>query len=98
MFLLSDRHTTCATCLHTLTAQQVASARLPDNNLPVLCWPLPLILCCCRMWGDVVKWGSNFHTNTPGECCEACQKHVPPTGGPTCNGESRPIMMQQVSQ
>lgn len=46
-------------------------------------------VCCmaCRMWGDVVKWGSNFKTSTPGECCEACLKHVPAGGEPTCNGE-----------
>uniref|UniRef100_A0A383W4V9 Apple domain-containing protein n=1 Tax=Tetradesmus obliquus TaxID=3088 RepID=A0A383W4V9_TETOB len=30
-----------------------------------------------ELWGDVVKWGSSFHTNTPGECCEACLKHTP---------------------
>jgi len=45
-----------------------------------------------RMWGDVVKWGASFHTNTPGECCEACLKHIPPNeGDPTCNGEAHAV-------
>lgn len=46
-----------------------------------------ITMLACRFWGDVVKWGSNNHAKTPGECCEACQKHVAAGNAKPCNGE-----------
>lgn len=41
----------------------------------------------CRLWGDVVKWGSHHKFKTAGECCDACLKSLEPKGNvPGCNG------------
>ncbi|TKY55512.1 peptidyl-prolyl cis-trans isomerase [Spatholobus suberectus] len=45
---------------------------------------------CCRgienleLWGDVVKWGSEFKFNTSEECCNACKS--------TCTGNDGPCL------
>ena len=53
--------------------------------------------CSCRLWGDVVKWGSSFHTNTPGECCEACLKHTPAKhSAHKCNGKSVQLSLAMI--
>ncbi|EPS58745.1 hypothetical protein M569_16066, partial [Genlisea aurea] len=42
---------------------------------------------CCQgienteLWGDAVKWGSEFKLNSPEECCEACKGMCPDRGG-----------------
>jgi len=47
---------------------------------------------CCRgvehleLWGDAVKWGSQFVLNSSEECCMACKRMCNGDGGPClCN-------------
>ncbi|KAG4992565.1 hypothetical protein JHK87_026022 [Glycine soja] len=47
---------------------------------------------CCRgiehleLWGDAVKWGSEFRLNSSEECCMACKRMCSGDGGPCmCN-------------
>ena len=47
---------------------------------------------CCRgienleLWGDAVKWGSEFRLNSSEECCMACKRMCSGEGGPCmCN-------------
>ncbi|TKY65296.1 peptidyl-prolyl cis-trans isomerase [Spatholobus suberectus] len=47
---------------------------------------------CCRgiehleLWGDAVKWGSEFRVNSSEECCMACKRMCGGEGGPClCN-------------
>lgn len=47
---------------------------------------------CCRgiqeleLWGDAVKWGSEFKVNTSEECCMACKDMCRGVDGPCpCN-------------
>ncbi|XP_039011577.1 uncharacterized protein LOC120140678 isoform X1 [Hibiscus syriacus] len=43
---------------------------------------------CCRgiehleLWGDAVKWGSDFKLNSSKECCEACKEMCKSDDGP----------------
>ncbi|OMO96492.1 hypothetical protein CCACVL1_04929 [Corchorus capsularis] len=45
---------------------------------------------CCRgiehleLWGDAVKWGSEFKVNSSEECCKACKE--------MCNGDDGPYL------
>ncbi|XVF79712.1 hypothetical protein PTKIN_Ptkin15bG0011300 [Pterospermum kingtungense] len=45
---------------------------------------------CCRgiehleLWGDAVKWGSEFKVNSSEECCKACQE--------MCSGDDGPCL------
>ncbi|KAL4363349.1 hypothetical protein GQ457_04G032870 [Hibiscus cannabinus] len=45
---------------------------------------------CCRgiehleLWGDAVKWGSDFKLNSSKECCEACKE--------MCKGDDAPCL------
>lgn len=45
---------------------------------------------CCRgiehleLWGDAVKWGSEFKMNSSEECCKACKK--------MCDGDDGPCL------
>lgn len=47
---------------------------------------------CCRgiehleLWGDAVKWGSQFRVNSSEDCCMACKRMCSADGGPClCN-------------
>lgn len=47
---------------------------------------------CCRgiehleLWGDAVKWGSEFKANSSEECCMECKRMCDGEGGPClCN-------------
>jgi len=47
---------------------------------------------CCQgvehleLWGDAVKWGSEFMLNSSEECCMACKRMCTGEGGPClCN-------------
>ena len=47
---------------------------------------------CCggvehlELWGDAVKWGSEFRVNSSEECCMACKRMCRGDGGPClCN-------------
>ena len=46
----------------------------------------------CRLWGDVVKWGSSFKVKTAGECCDACLKasNATKSNPLACNGAAAP--------
>ena len=43
---------------------------------------------CCRgiehleLWGDAVKWGSEFKVNSSDECCKACKEMCKGDDGP----------------
>ncbi|OMO69656.1 hypothetical protein CCACVL1_19360 [Corchorus capsularis] len=43
---------------------------------------------CCRgiehleLWGDAVKWGSEFKVNSSEECCKACKEIFNGDDGP----------------
>lgn len=46
---------------------------------------------CCRgierleLWGDAVKWGSNFKVNSSKECCMACKGMCGDDGSCSCD-------------